>query len=331
MPIPLLEARDLKKHFPVTRGLLLARTTGMIKAVDGIDFQIWPGQTVSLVGESGCGKTTTARTILRLETATSGSLTFEGQEVSSLKGDDLRRFRASVQAVFQDPFSSFNPRMQVGSSIIEPLAANVAVSRAQRKATVRSLLEQVGLNPEAGRLYPHEFSGGQRQRLAIARALSVNPRLVILDEPVSGLDVSIRAQIMNLLKDLQTRFGLAYLLIAHDLSTVRYMSTSVLVMYLGRIVESGPSEAVFSNPLHPYTEALLAAALPSHPSRKRKRVALPGEVPSPVNPPSGCAFHPRCRRAMDGCAESAPRLRGADADHSVACHLLGRPAVAARP
>jgi len=321
MSTPLIEARGLKKHFPVTKGLLFAKTVGWIKAVDGIDFQIWPGQTLGLVGESGCGKTTTAKMILRLERITSGSLYFEGQEVVSLRRQELRRFRAAVQAVFQDPFSSLNPRMRVGTVISEPIVANDTLSRAALKERIGFLLEQVGLNPVSSDLYPHEFSGGQRQRIAVARALAVSPRLIILDEPVSGLDVSIRAQIMNLLKDLQERFGPAYMLIAHDLSTVRYMSAFVAVMYLGTIVEASPCEELYTNPLHPYTRALLSAALPSHPSVKRERVVLPGEVPSPLNPPSACRFHPRCPQAYAPCSEIEPKLLSTDGDHAVACHL----------
>jgi oligopeptide/dipeptide ABC transporter ATP-binding protein len=320
--MPLIDAKDLKKHFPVTKGLLFANTIGWIKAVDGIDFQIWPGQTFSLVGESGCGKTTTARLILRLERITSGSLCFEGQEVSSLRRGELSRFRAAVQAVFQDPYSSLNPRMRVGTVVGEPIVANDTLSGAALKERTDLLLEQVGLNPGSSSLYPHEFSGGQRQRIAVARALAVNPRLIILDEPVSALDVSIRAQIMNLLKDLRQKFGLAYMLIAHDLSTVRYMSTFVAVMYLGKILEAGPCEDLFTNPLHPYTQALLSAALPSHPSVKRERVVLPGEVPSPLNPPAGCRFHPRCLQAFAPCPQVEPQLLATTpGDHMVACHL----------
>jgi oligopeptide/dipeptide ABC transporter ATP-binding protein len=324
MPRPIIEARNLKKHFPITRGLLFARKVGSVKAVDGIDLQIWPGQTFSLVGESGCGKTTTTKMILRLEKATSGTLRFEGHDIDRLSGPALKTFRGDVQAVFQDPYSSLNPRMRIGDIVSEPLIAKERLSRAARLERVALLLESVGLSPTSANLYPHETSGGQRQRIAVARALSVNPRLIILDEPVSALDVSTRAQIMNLLMDLQKRFGLAYMLIAHDLSTVRYMSTFVAVMYLGKIVEAAPSEELFTSPRHPYTQALLSAALPSHPSLKRERVALEGEIPSPVEPPSGCSFHPRCPVAFEDCSRTEPELLAITSGHTVACLRVSR-------
>lgn len=321
MSTPLLKAKDLKKHFPVTKGLLLAKTIGWIKAVDGIDFEIWPGDTFGLVGESGCGKTTTSRIILILEEKTSGSLLFEGKEVNQLRGEELKRFRGSVQAVFQDPFSSLNPRMRVGSIISEPIIENKKMHKAEIKERIKFLLEQVGLSPGSEDLYPHEFSGGQRQRIAVARALALNPRLIILDEPVSALDVSVRAQVMNLLKDLQRNFGLTYLLIAHNLATVRYMSNFVAVMYLGKILESAPCEELYTNPLHPYTHALLSAALPSHPLVKREEVILSGEVPSPFNPPQGCRFHPRCPQAFAPCFEIEPQSVTVTDNHRLACHL----------
>lgn len=322
MSAVLLEAKGLKKHFPVVKGLLFAQITGWIKAVDGIDFAIHPGDTYGLVGESGCGKTTTAKVILLLEKITSGQLLFEGQDVTKLEGEGLSKYRSSVQAVFQDPYSSLNPRMRVGSIITEPIVVNDALPRAALSERIDYLLEQVGLPPGSGNLYPHEFSGGQRQRIAVARALALNPRLIILDEPVSALDVSIRAQIMNLLKDLQQNFGLTYLLIAHNLATVRYMSTFVAVMYLGKIVEAAPCEELYTHPLHPYTQALLAAALPSHPSVKREELVISGEVPTPLNPPPGCRFHSRCPRAFAPCPEVEPPLAPpAGASHTVACHL----------
>ena len=322
---PLLKATELKKHFPVTRGLIFSETIGWIKAVDGIDFEIWPGDTFGLVGESGCGKTTTSKMILILEEKTAGQLLFEGKEIQSLEGEELKRFRGSVQAVFQDPFSSLNPRMRVGSIISEPLVENKKNSRAELNERVGFLLKQVGLSPESANLYPHEFSGGQRQRIAMARALALNPRLIILDEPVSALDVSVRAQVMNLLKDLQKNFGLTYLLIAHNLATVRYLSTFVAVMYLGKILESAPCEELYTNPLHPYTHGLLSAALPSHPKIKREEIILRGEVPSPFNPPQGCRFHPRCSQAMALCSEVEPKLVTVGGDHKVGCHLQSRP------
>jgi oligopeptide transport system ATP-binding protein len=321
MSIPLLKARDLKKHFPVTKGLIFAKTIGWIKAVDGIDFEIWPGDTFGLVGESGCGKTTTSKMILMLEKKTSGSLLFEGEEVISLGGEALMRFRGSVQAVFQDPFSSLNPRMRVGSIISEPIVENKAVSKDEVKERIEFLIEQVGLPRGSAHLYPHEFSGGQRQRIAVARALALNPRLIILDEPVSALDVSVRAQVLNLLKDLQQAFGLTYLLIAHNLATVRYLSTFVAVMYLGRIMEAAPCQELYTRSLHPYTQALLFAALPSHPSAKREEMILSGEVPSPFNPPQGCRFHPRCCHAFTPCSEIEPPLAEIADNHKVACHL----------
>lgn len=321
MPIPLLKADGLKKHFPVTTGLLLSKTSGWIKAVDGIDFEIHPADAFGLVGESGCGKTTTSKLILKLEKKTSGSLMFEDKDISSLKGNELFQFRSSVQAVFQDPFSSLNPRMRVGKIISEPIVENKSLPKSQLKERIDFLLDQVGLPIGSADLYPHEFSGGQRQRIAVARALSLNPRLIILDEPVSALDVSVSAQVLNLLKDLQRNFGLTYLLIAHNLATVRYLSTFVAVMYLGKILEASPCPEIYTDPLHPYTQALLAAALPSHPSIKRKEVTISGEVPSPFNPPSGCRFHPRCPHAFKLCSEIEPQLVEMSENHIVACHL----------
>jgi oligopeptide/dipeptide ABC transporter ATP-binding protein len=317
----LLEVGGLKKYFPVTKGLILAKAVGWIKAVDGIDFSIRRGETFGLVGESGCGKTTTSRLILLLEKATAGSVLFDGKEVFQLKGTELKEYRASTQAVFQDPYSSLNPRMRVGHIISEPLVTTGRFPKNQIKERVAECLTQVGLRASDASLYPHEFSGGQRQRIAVARALAPNPELIILDEPVSALDVSVRAQIMNLLKDVQESFGLTYLVIAHDLAVVKYVSTRIGVMYLGKLVETGESEELFSNPLHPYTMALLSAALPSHPDAPREEIVLPGEVPSPLDPPAGCRFHPRCFRVMPICSEVEPALKEMVDQHEVACHL----------
>ncbi len=315
----LVEVEDLRKHFTVSRGVL-RRHSSSLKAVDGVSFKIWPGMSYGLVGESGCGKSTTAKMILRLERPTSGEIRFNGESIYDLNQAGRRRYRSSVQAVFQDPWSSLNPRMRVGSIISEPLEVNSDISRADLRAKVASLLQDVGLHSSQAELYPHEFSGGQRQRITIARALALNPALIVLDEPVSALDVSIRAQIMNLLKDLQERYSLSYLLIAHNLSTVRHMCDRVGVMYLGKIVEE--ADDLFENPLHPYTKALISSALPSHPDMRRDRVILAGEVPSPLDPPPGCRFNPRCSYAMTHCSQLEPRLEQQSPEHLVACHLF---------
>jgi oligopeptide/dipeptide ABC transporter ATP-binding protein len=319
--VALLEVKGLKKYFPVTRGIVLAKQVGWIRAVDNIRFSIEEGETFALVGESGCGKTTTAKAILLLEKETAGSILFRSQEISKLRGRDLRQFRSSVQAVFQDPSASLNPRMRVGSIVSEPLVVNNKLPRKVIQKRVEEVLAQVGLERDAARLFPHEFSGGQRQRIAVARSLIVNPSLIILDEPVSALDVSIQAQIMNLLKDLQKRLNVSYLLIAHNLATVRYMSQWIGVMYLGKLVERGPMEPVYANRLHPYTKALFSAALPSHPDMVKEEIVLPGEVPSALDPPSGCHFHPRCSSAIPVCSEIEPDLRELAPGHYVACHL----------
>ena len=324
-PIPILKARGLKKYFPVTKGLLLSRLIGWIKAVDGLDFEVYPGDTFGLVGESGCGKTTTSRIILKLEKKTSGSLYFENEDVDTLQDDKLAQFRGSVQAVFQDPFASLNPRMRVGKIISEPIIENIAMPKPDLKERIDFLIEKVGLPQGTADLFPHEFSGGQRQRIAIARALSLNPRLIILDEPVSALDVSVRAQVLNLLKDLQQTFGLTYLLIAHNLATVRYLSTFVAIMYLGKFLEAGSCLDIFTHPLHPYTQALISAALPSHPSMKHQEVIVSGEVPTPFNPPQGCRFHPRCPYSYAPCPEIEPQLLAISENHKVACHLHHAP------
>lgn len=322
MPEPLVKVEKLKKYFPFEKSFLfvLKRTVGWVKAVDGIDFVINPRETFGLVGESGCGKTTTSMLILKLYDPTAGSVWFGGKDIAILKGASLKEYRRSVQAIFQDPFSSLNSRMKVGNIVGEPLLVH-GVPKNEIKDRVAEALLQMGLDHGAIDLYPHEFSGGQRQRIALARAVVLKPKLVILDEPVSGLDVSIGAQVMNLLKDTQESLGIAYLLIAHNLATVRYMCHWVGVMYLGKIVETAASEELFTHPMHPYTSALLSAALPSHPDVKRDEVVLRGEVPSPVNIPPGCRFHPRCLNAKKECSEEEPSLRQVNSVHFVACHL----------
>jgi oligopeptide/dipeptide ABC transporter ATP-binding protein len=318
---PILEAQRLKKHFAVTQGLLWMKVVGWVKAVDDVSFSIRQGETLALVGESGCGKTTTAKLILRLEQPTSGKVFVDGKDVHALEGDELKEYRTTVQAVFQDPWSSLSPRMRVRDIVAEPLVVNRQVSTHEVKERVAEILGHVGLRPQQAELFPHEFSGGQRQRIAVASALVSNPKLIILDEPVSALDVSIRAQIMNLLVDLQGQYGVSYLLIAHHLATTRYMAHDVAVMYLGKIVERARTKELFDNPLHPYTKALFSAALPAHPDDVREEIILAGEVPSPINPPSGCHFHPRCPFAMPRCAEVEPEEKELAADHLVACHL----------
>ena len=317
----LLRLEGIKKHYPVTTGLVLQRTIGQVKAVDGISFAIPEGQTYSLVGESGCGKTTTSRMVLMVEQPTEGEAYFQGKPMGRLTRAETQEFRASAKAVFQDPWSSLNPRMRVGSIISEPLITHQRLDRREVNSQVGELLGVVGLHPFHAQRYPHEFSGGQRQRIAIARALSTRPKLMVLDEPVSALDVSIRAQILNLLKQLQQTYNLSYLLIAHNLATVRYMSHRIGVMYLGKIVEEATPDELFTNPLHPYTKALISASLPAHPRKEREEIELIGEVPSPLNPPSGCAFHPRCPFAMAHCSERAPEYESVEGGHKVACHL----------
>ena len=316
-----IQLDNCQKYFPVTRGLIIRHAIGQVKAVDGISFEIHEGQTYSLVGESGCGKTTTAKMVLQVETPTAGLIRFNGKDLAEFNSADQKLYRSSVQAVFQDPWSSLNPRMRVGSIILEPLLTNQSMGKHEARENLERLLRDVGLHNFHADYYPHEFSGGQRQRIAIARALALQPKVIVLDEPVSALDVSIRAQIMNLLKELQQRYGVSYLLIAHNLATVRYMSHHVGVMYLGKMVEEAPTRELFTNPMHPYTKALISASLPAHPDIQREDVVLSGEVPSPFNPPPGCAFHPRCPRVFDRCSEEEPVLQELAPGHKVSCHL----------
>ena len=316
----LVEVKGLKKYFPAGGGLLGAGGD-TVKAVDDVSFHIRRGETFGLVGESGCGKSTTGRCILRLIEPTAGEVTFEGQDMLALDAKSLRQLRREMQIIFQDPYASLNPRMAVGEIIAEPLVIHRAGNRSARKQRVGELLELVGLKPEHAARYPHEFSGGQRQRIGIARALALNPKFIVCDEPVSALDVSVQAQVVNLLQDLQEQLGLTYLFISHGLSVVEHISTRVGIMYLGKLVEVAPSEAIFHNPLHPYTRALLSAIPVPDPEARRERLPLTGEIPTAIEPPSGCRFRTRCPLAEPRCAEDEPRLVEVDKDHFVACHL----------
>jgi peptide/nickel transport system ATP-binding protein len=321
-PEVVLEARGLTKHFPVMRGAILSRAVGTVKAVDSIDFVIRRGETLGLVGESGCGKTSTARLVLLLERPTGGSILFRGRDVHTLGRDELGQYRRAVQAVFQDPYSSLNPRLPIRTTVGEPLAQTAhGLTRGEVAERIATSLERVGLRPRVANDYPHELSGGQRQRVALARALTTDPECILLDEAVSALDVSIRAQVMNLLREIQDRLGVSYLFIAHDLAAVKYVSTRIGVMYLGKLVETAASEELYAHPLHPYTQILLSNALPAHPDDAREEVVVRGEVPSAFNPPSGCRFHPRCPHALPRCAEIEPALRQQSPGHQVACHL----------
>lgn len=318
----LLTVSGLRRHFSVGGGVFSRRGPAIVRAVEDVSFTLRSGETLAFVGESGCGKTTTTKQILRLDTPTSGEVLLDGENVHEMRGADLRRFRTRVQAVFQDPWSSLNPRMRVGEIIGESLVINQRITRTELDRRVGEVLEHVGLRPEQARRFPHEFSGGQRQRVAIAAALISRPDLIVLDEPVSALDVSIRAQIMNLFKDLQKTYKAAYLLVAHDLGTTRYMADHIAVMYLGQIVEYGPTEEIFERPHHPYTRALLSAVPPTHPDAPHEEILLSGEIPSPINPPSGCAFHPRCPQNLgEVCARHSPALDLIAPGHSAACHI----------
>lgn len=317
---PLLEVKHLKKHFPI-KGGVFSKTIGYVYAVDDINFTLEKGETLGLVGESGCGKSTTGRTILRLIEPTDGAIYFEGQDITALDKSAMRALRREMQIIFQDPYASLNPRMTVGSIIGEPLEIHKIAKGSEKQERVASLLQKVGLRAEDMRKYPHEFSGGQRQRIGIARALALNPKLIVCDEPVSALDVSIQAQVINLLEDLQAEFGLSYLFIAHNLNVVEHISNRVAVMYLGQIVELASDEELYRNPQHPYTEALLSAVPIPDPTVKKKRIILEGDVPSPINPPRGCHFHTRCMYKDKICEEVEPEFKDIGGGHWVACHF----------
>jgi oligopeptide transport system ATP-binding protein len=319
----LLRVENLKMYFPITQGIILQRQVGWVRAVDDISFNVKRGETLGLVGESGCGKSTTGRAILQLYKPTAGNVNFIGKDLVKLSGGDLRKMRREMQMIFQDPYASLNPRMTVGSIIGEPLEIHGLARGREKQERVQELLRIVGLNPYFANRYPHEFSGGQRQRIGIARALAVQPSFIVCDEPISALDVSIQAQVINLLEDLQAQFNLTYLFIAHDLSVVRHISDRVAVMYVGKIVELTTRDLLYERPLHPYTKALLSAVPIPDPAieRKRQRIILTGDVPSPVNPPTGCRFHPRCPFAQDLCRQKEPELLEVEPDHLAACHF----------
>ncbi len=321
---PLVRLTGVRKYFPITQGILFQKHIGDVRAVDGVDLEIYQGETVGLVGESGCGKSTLARVVMRLYDATAGTIEFEGRDITKLHGREIREIRRNMQMIFQDPFASLNPRKTIGSIIGDPFRLHATVPRNRVKPEVQQLMELVGLNPEHYNRYPHEFSGGQRQRIGVARSLALRPKLIVCDEPVSALDVSIQAQILNLLEDLQEEFNLTYLFIAHDLSVVKHVSDRVAVMYLGKIVEAAPGDTLYRNPKHPYTGALLSAVPIPDPdlAAARKRIILEGDVPSPIDPPSGCRFHPRCPNAQfPRCKEDEPELLPHGPGHTAACHF----------
>ncbi len=326
-PQPLVKIRNLKMHFPVYRGVFVRREVNRVRAVDGLNFDIYQGETLGLVGESGCGKSTTGRAIIQLYRPTDGEVIFEGKNLCDLEEKELHPLRRDLQMIFQDPYASLNPRMTVGDIIAEPLRVHNLASGRKRRERVQELMEIVGLDPRFIRRYPHEFSGGQRQRIGIARALACEPRFIVCDEPISALDVSIQAQIMNLMEDLQKEFDLTFLFIAHDLAAVRHISDRIAVMYLGRLAELADGEELYANPLHPYTEALMSAVPIPDPEieRQREQIVLEGDVPSPLNPPSGCVFHTRCPYAWDRCKMETPAFEEATDGHLVACHLLDQP------
>ena len=319
----LIEVKDLVMHFPLTKGIIFQRQVGAVQAVDGVSFTVKKGETLGMVGESGCGKSTTGRALLQLYKPTSGQVNFHGQDLTKLGSNEMRKMRRHLQMIFQDPYASLNPRMTVGNIIAEPMQIHNLVPKNERNERVQELLETVGLNPYFANRYPHEFSGGQRQRIGVARALAANPEFIVADEPVSALDVSIQAQIVNLMEDLQQQFGLTYLFIAHDLSVIRHISDRVAVMYLGKVVELATRDDLYENPLHPYTKALLSAVPIPDPvvEKKRERIILTGDVPSPINPPSGCHFHTRCPYAMEVCRHIDPIFADQGNGHHVACHL----------
>jgi oligopeptide/dipeptide ABC transporter ATP-binding protein len=320
MAKPLLEVKGLKKHFPIKTGFF-NKTTGQVKAVDGVDFQVFYGETLGIVGESGCGKSTTGRSILRLLEPTAGEVWFDGQDVAKLGHEQMRQMRKDLQIIFQDPYASLNPRKTIKQILLEPLEVHGIGNHKERLKTVMEIMEIVGLSREHLNRYPHDFSGGQRQRIGIARALVLKPKLIIADEPVSALDVSIQSQILNLLKDLKKEFNLTLMFISHDLSVVKHICDRVAVMYLGNIVEIADKRKLFANPSHPYTQALLSALPVPNPDAKRERIILQGDLPSPANPPSGCAFHPRCSHAMDICKTNKVELRDIGEGQLVSCHL----------
>jgi oligopeptide/dipeptide ABC transporter ATP-binding protein len=320
---PLLRLQGIVKHFPITRGIIFQKKVGAVHAVDGVDLEIYPGETLGLVGETGCGKSTLARVAMRLHDTTAGRILLEGRDITHLKGEELRALRRDMQMVFQDPYASLNPRKTVGTIVGGPLRLHKTVPKDKVRGSVQELMELVGLNPEHYNRYPHEFSGGQRQRIGVARAIALKPKLIVCDEPVSALDVSIQAQILNLLTDLQNELNLTYLFIAHDLSVVKHIADRVAVMYLGKIAEAATGDKLYTQPKHPYTGALLSAVPIADPrlAKTKRRIILEGDVPSPISPPTGCRFHPRCYKAQERCSVDEPELRELEPEHIAACHF----------